>query len=95
MTYIKIGLAIIVTFFGGWYFGQHSNDITIKNVITTEISVITEIENCKKWQGVFTSSSELWSPKVFAMNCRKTYTEGNKEITETLFEYFIKLEKSK
>lgn len=92
MTYIKIIIALILGSIMGWYIGYEAS---LKNVITTEISVITEIENCKKWQGVFTSSSELWSPKVFAMSCRKTYTEGNKEIIETLFNYFIELEKLK
>jgi len=64
---------------------------------THTIFIAEEYERCKELRGVFFAN--VGFPQFFVnalnqmesnygtMSCTKTYTEGNKEITETLFTY--------
>jgi hypothetical protein len=59
--------------------------------IIKEMSVLTEEKRCKEWGGkfyVYIFSPDKWKPELgkLSVSCKKSYTEGNKEINETLFE---------
>lgn len=62
-------------------------------IIEKEISILKEQKECKEWGGEFyfdDGKNYGWrNPEEAKMefSCTKTYTEGNKEITETLFDY--------
>lgn len=79
---IAVVATIVLSFLAGWYWTE------IKSV-----SLIQEKQRCKnKWNGDFRLDyyNEFPDLKIQGwgnMKCTKTYTEGNKEITETLFDY--------
>jgi hypothetical protein len=62
--------------------------------VIKEVSVVAEAENCKKMAGNFELEHDLVftmdGKKPIRISCTKAYTEGNKEIKETLFEHELK-----
>ena len=83
-------------FWAGHYLGNKRGFDQGISFATTEpkiISALEEKKKCDKWNGDFYFDSR-W--EIYPLNeegnygkikCNKTYTEGNKEITETLFDY--------
>ena len=88
---ITIIILIIISFAvnGQWAYNKGYN----KGNNTRIISFSAEKENCKVWGGELylavrwnnypLSDKENWAK----MKCVKSYTQDNKEITETLFNY--------
>lgn len=58
------------------------------DVREVEVSIVTEEKRCKDWGGEFYFDTEWYIyPSTNYLKCLKTYTEGSKKITETLFDY--------
>lgn len=72
--------------------------IQLEKEVKKEVSVLAEAENCKKAGGKFmaipdvknissTKEEITFTSNNLNLSCTKFYKEGNKKITETLFEY--------
>ena len=75
------------------------------NIPTREMTIVevkvkrdtlAEIEKCKEAKGRFDVDIPMLRPydltRVLHMTCTKRYTEANKQITETIFDYEFNLE---
>ena len=79
----KISIIIFIVFVAlvGYFLGSKKI-----NTVTRTIEIMVEAENCKAWNGEMQIHRGFNGVRI---SCEKDYTDGNKQINETLFEYFF------
>lgn len=95
-TIVLVLLLILLGFYKLGYDSGYEEGIITRPVVSIKyISALEEAKRCDEWGGKFYLSSR-WGIYPISdkgnwatLKCTKTYTEGNKEINEKLFDYSL------
>ena len=101
-TYVWLFILCLSLFFlGRWTAPDTTKKVVVASItstssaltITNYVYILAERKECDEWGGIFSVGWELTKDvgltfqKEENISCTKSYTEGNKEIKETLFNY--------